>query len=92
MSNSNKCLDAFLVVDCNYRRRARLLPCEDRRKVGQAMAEIGRGVIEGAITDATEPINPDALIEAYIASGGNWHDLTTAVNRHALEGATKELN
>lgn len=57
-----------------------------RREI-EAAQEILRADIEGvpalAVADA------DALVEAYIAAGGNWHALTAAVNRRALHGATR---
>lgn len=40
-------------------------------------------VVTMPVTDA------EALVTAFAASGGNWADLVAAVNRHALEGATR---
>jgi len=87
----NSLLEALLVIDCNCRRRVRTLPCEDKRQLQKAVTLIGTEVLHCTLTNH-EPVDAEQLVSAYIASGGNWHDLTTAVNRHALEGATKELN
>lgn len=34
----------------------------------------------------------EALVAAYIAAGGDWHDLVGAVNRHALDGASRRMS
>lgn len=34
----------------------------------------------------------EALVVAYIAAGGDWHALVGAVNRHALDGASRRMS
>lgn len=48
--------------------------------------------ILGAPTDGIPPMavsDADALVEAYLAAGGDWTKLAAAVNRNALNASTR---
>lgn len=61
-----------------------------------------RELLVAAISNANQTLSaadapagvgdPEALVAAYIAAGGDWHDLVGAVNRAALNGATRKVS
>ena len=86
----NECLEATLILDAACRRRfGRAGPDDpEAQETKAAIATIRRAVFAGVIRGGeAELIDPDALVKAYIAAGGNWRELTGAVNRHALDGS-----
>lgn len=50
--------------------------------------EILRAPVDGVPPMAVS--DPDALIQAYLAAGGDWPRLAAAVNRNALQGSTRK--
>ncbi len=62
----------------------------ERREVLKASIKHVNKVLDADVT-IDGITDPDLLVEAFIASGGDWQKLTASVSRHALDGATRRL-
>lgn len=88
----NELLEAILTLDMAWRRRHERVGSADTEalETKAAISTILRAVVAKLLTGGTEePIDADALVRIYIASGARWRDLAAAVSRHALEGSTR---
>jgi hypothetical protein len=80
----DRILSALLEVD-GYIRRHRETP----QSVREGMACLRRAALNGCLKAMPGDLpDADAVVRAWIAAGGNWHDLIGAVNGHASEGST----
>ena len=73
----------------------RAWPIAQGKPAGRRARAALKGALEQllAISNAAAP-KPDAeaLVTAYIAAGGDWHALVSAVNSHACEGSQHLTN
>ena len=90
----NETLEAVLIIDAAWRRRhARAGSVDaDAREAKAAIDTLRNAVLAGLLADAgtaDAPIDADAVVRIYIASGAKWRDLVAAVSRHALDAQAR---
>lgn len=57
-----------------------------------AALSLANAYLGAADAPAAEIRDPEAWVERYLAAGGDWHRLVAAVNRAALDGATRRVS
>lgn len=90
---TNELLSSLLIVDCEVRRRTRRARPDDTqaRQLRDAMRTVSRGVLASATANGSR-LDPDLVIQGYIAAEGDWQALVAAVNRHGLDAHARRIS
>jgi hypothetical protein len=90
---TNELLSSLLIVDCEVRRRIHRAKPDDAvaRQLRDAMRTVSRAALSAATAEGA-PLDPDLIIQGYIAAEGNWQALVAAVSRHGLDAQARRIS